>query len=63
MMPWVVIFARVIVAMTCLVGSIQGRGDHRSGNSNIGLVRGDGRTAYSNLGDGLSLEVSTYMFV
>ncbi len=62
MMPWVVIIACAIFAVSCLVGSIEGR-NHRSGNSNIGLVRGDGHTAYSNLGGGLSPEVSTYIFV
>ncbi len=62
MMHWVVIITCAMVAVSCLVGSIEGR-NHRSGNNNIGLVRGDGHTAYSNLGGGLSSEVSSFIFI
>ncbi len=60
MMPLVVI-TYVMVAVSCLAGSIEGR-NHRSSNNNIGLVRGDGYATFSNLGGGLPSDVSSLFF-
>ncbi len=62
MLHWVVMMTCVVVAVSFLADSIEGR-NHRSANSNIGLVRGDGHTDYSSLSGGLSSDVSSFIFV